>query len=145
LFLGQIPGSSGEISALLIALAAIYLVVTKTAQLRIMLAGAVAFLVTGTVFYYAGAVAATPLVSLLTGGFLFAIVFMATDPITAPRDRLAQIVYGALIGFLAITIRTFSVFREGAMFAILLANSFGPLIELRLKDFALQRRIAHER
>ncbi|NMB00562.1 MAG: RnfABCDGE type electron transport complex subunit D [Firmicutes bacterium] len=145
LILGQIPGSSGEINALLISLAAVYLVFTKTAQLRIMLAGIAAFFATSTVFYFTGVTMASPLVSLLTGGFLFAIVFMATDPITAPRDRSAQVFYGALIGLLAITIRTFSVFREGAMFAILLANTFAPLIELKLNEFSLQRRIVHER
>lgn len=144
LFLGQIPGSSGEISSLLILLAAVYLVYTKTASLRIMLSGTLAYLGLGTVLYLAGALPAGPLVSLLSGGFLFAVVFMATDPITAPRDKTAQIFFGVLMGLLALTIRTFSVFREGAMFAILLANTFGPLIEMQVKQFAERRRMAHE-
>lgn len=145
LFFGQIPGSSGEISALLILLAAVYLVATKTASLRIMLSGTIAFLALSTVLYASNVVAPTPLVSLLTGGFLFAIVFMATDPITAPRDKVAQIFYGVLVGLLALTIRSFSTFREGAMFAILLANTFAPLLEMRVKNFMQQRRLAHER
>lgn len=145
LFLGQIPGSSGEISALLILLAAIYLVYTKTASMRIMLSGVAAFLGLSTILYSLGVLPSTPLESLLTGGFLFAIVFMATDPISAPRDKVAQIFFGVLVGLLALTIRTFSVFREGAMFAILLANTFGPLIEMRVKEFAAQRRMAHEK
>ncbi len=144
LLYGQIPGSSGEISSLLILLAAVYLVYTKTASLRIMLSSAVGFLSLSTIFYAFGAIATTPLVSLLTGGFLFAVVFMATDPITAPRDKTAQIFFGVLIGLLAILIRSFSVFREGAMFAILLGNMFGPLIEMRVKEFTVRRRMAHE-
>ena len=144
LFLGQIAGSSGEISSLLILLAAIYLVYTKTASLRIMLSGTVAFLGLSTILYTTGAPAVNPLVALFTGGFLFAIVFMATDPITAPRDKTAQIFFGALIGLLALTIRSFSNFREGAMFAVLLGNTFGPLIEMRVKEFAARRRMAHE-
>lgn len=144
LFFGQISGSSGEINTLLIIIAAVYLVLTKTASLRIMLSSTAAFLGLATALYSFGVIAATPLVSLLTGGFLFAAVFMATDPITAPRDKLAQILYGVLIGLLAITIRTFSAFREGAMFAILLANTVGPLIEMKVKQSVMQRRVVHE-
>lgn len=145
LFFGQIAGSSGEISAFLILLAAIYLVYTKTASLRIMLSGTVAFLALSTLLYTTGVVVATPLVSIFTGGFLFAIVFMATDPITAPRDKTAQIFFGVLIGLIALTIRTFANFPEGAMFAVLLGNTFGPLIEMQVKQFAAQRRMAHEK
>ena len=94
LFFGQIAGSMGEISSFLILLAAIYLVYTKTASLRIMLSGTMAFVALSILLYATGAVAVTPLVSLFSGGFLFAIVFMATDPITAPRDKTAQILFG---------------------------------------------------
>lgn len=144
LFFGQISGSSGEINALLILLAAVYLVVTKTASFRIMISGLASFLGLSTILYALGVIGSTPLVSLLAGGFLFAVVFMATDPITAPRDQVAQIYYGVLIGLLTVTIRTFSVFREGAMFAILLANTFGPLLEMKVKQLR-QRGLAHEK
>lgn len=141
LLVGLIPGSMGELSALLILAAAVYLVLTKTASLRIMLSGTAAFFAFSTILYWTGHLP-SPLVSLLTGGFLFAMVFMATDPITAPRDQWGQICYGALIGFLAVIIRTFSNFREGAMFAILLANTFGPLMELKIKHLLEKRRAA---
>ncbi|HKM42777.1 MAG TPA: RnfABCDGE type electron transport complex subunit D [Limnochordia bacterium] len=144
LFFGQIAGSSGEISALLILFAAIYLVYTKTASLRIMLSGTVVFLALATLLSSVGALSVTPLVALFSGGFLFAIVFMATDPITAPRDKVAQIFFGSLVGLFALTIRTFSNFPEGAMFAVLLGNTFGPLIEMQVKQFAERRRLAHE-
>ncbi|HHT90070.1 MAG: RnfABCDGE type electron transport complex subunit D [Bacillota bacterium] len=145
LLLGQISGSSGEISALLIVLAAVYLVVTKTASWRIMVSCVLGFIGVSTVFYLAGATASTPLVALLTGGFLFSAVFMATDPISAPRDKLAQVIFGVLVGMLAITIRTFSVFREGAMFAILLGNAFGPLIQMKVKQWKQRRMVVSER
>ncbi|NLL47802.1 MAG: RnfABCDGE type electron transport complex subunit D [Firmicutes bacterium] len=145
LFFGQIAGSSGEISAVLILLAAIYLVYTKTASLRIMLSGTLSFLVLATVLSSLGVLPVSPLVALFSGGFLFAIVFMATDPITAPRDKAAQIVFGVLVGLFALTIRTFSNFPEGAMFAVLLGNTFGPLIERQVKQFAERRRMAHEK
>ncbi len=144
LFFGQIAGSMGEISSFWILLAAVYLVYTKTASLRIMLSGTVAFLGLSTLLYATGAVAVNPLVSILTGGFLFAIVFMATDPITAPRDKTSQIFFGVLIGLLALIIRTFANFPEGAMFAVLLGNTFGPLIEMQVKQFGARRRMAHE-
>ncbi|NMB20966.1 MAG: RnfABCDGE type electron transport complex subunit D [Firmicutes bacterium] len=144
LFLGQIAGSSGEISAVLILLAGVYLVVTKTASLRIMLSGTVAFFALAVLLSSLGLLPVTPLAALLSGGFLFAIVFMATDPITAPRDKVAQIFFGVLVGLFALSIRTFSNFPEGAMFAVLLGNTFGPLIEMHVKQFAERRRMAHE-
>ena len=97
LFLGQISGSSGEISTVLILMGAVYLVLTKTASLRIMISALIGFLSANIILYFTGAVTATPLISLLSGGFLFAAVFMATDPITAPRDQQAQIIFGLLI------------------------------------------------
>lgn len=142
LFFGPIPGSAGEISAFLILLAAVYLVLTKTASLEIMLASAGAFLGLSTLYYLTGAAAASPLMSIFSGGALFAFVFMATDPITAPTNRTAKILYGLLIGALTITIRTFANFREGAMFAVLLGNSFAPLLDLQVKEFMARRREA---
>lgn len=141
LLFGPVPGSAGEISSLLILAAAVYLVLTKTASLEIMLAGGGAFLTLSSLFYLTGAQGASPLASLFSGGILFALVFMATDPITAPTHKRAKILYGAVVGALAVTIRTFSNFREGAMFAVLMANSFAPLMDLKVKAF-LQRRAA---
>lgn len=142
LFFGPMPGSAGEISVFLILLAAVYLVLTRTASLEIMLSGVGAFLGLSTLYSLTGAVVASPLISLFSGGALFALVFMATDPVTAPANKTAKIVYGLLIGSLAITIRTFANFREGAMFAVLLGNSFAPLLDLQVKEFMQRRREA---
>lgn len=135
LFLGTIPGSIGEGSTLLILLAAVYLVYTKTASLDIMLSVLVSGMAFSGLFNLMGWSDAPVLFSILSGGFLFATVFMATDPISAPRDRASQIIFGIIIGFSAIFIRTFSLFTEGIMFAVLIGNSFGPLVERNIKVY----------
>ncbi|MDD4309578.1 MAG: RnfABCDGE type electron transport complex subunit D, partial [Candidatus Cloacimonetes bacterium] len=74
-----------------------------------------------------------PLYFLVSGGALFGIVFMTTDPVSQPKGKLALWIYALLIGFLTVFIRRFSLFAEGFMFALLLANSFMPLIEYGLE------------
>lgn len=139
LFLGTVGGSIGESSALLILLAGAYLLYTKTASLTIMVSVLVSGLAFSSGFYYLGYSTAPPIFSILSGGFLFATVFMATDPISAPRDNLSQIFYGIIIGFSAIFIRTFSLFTEGIMFAVLIGNSFAPLIERTVREMRAKK------
>lgn len=140
LFLGTIPGSIGEGSALLILLAGAYLVYTKTASLRIMLSVLLSGLGFAGLFNLAGWSTTPVLFSVLSGGFLFATVFMATDPISAPRDKTAQVIFGIIIGFSAMFIRTFSLFTEGIMFAVLIGNSFGPLVERTVKEMRAKKK-----
>lgn len=136
LFLGNIAGSIGETSALLILIAAVYLIVTKTASWKIMLSCLFSFTALSAILYWTGTAKADPLFAVLAGGFLFATVFMATDPISAPQNDIAKIIYGILIGLLAVVIRSFSIFTEGIMFAILIANTFVPLIDRQVKQLA---------
>lgn len=140
LFLGNISGSIGETSALLLAVAAIYLICTKTASWKIMASCILSFLLLSTAFYLAG-IGQPPMFALLSGGFLFGTVFMATDPITAPRNDPARIIYGVLIGLLTVIIRTFSLFTEGIMFAILIGNTFVPLIEMQVENFLIRKKV----
>lgn len=121
---GNIAGSLGETSALLIIAAAIYLIITKTASWKIIVSCLASFTIFSTVMYLTGLIPADPLFSVMSGGFLFAIVFMATDPVSAPSQDKSKIIYGVLIGALAMVIRTYSLFTEGIMFAILIANVF---------------------
>ncbi|HZK09705.1 MAG TPA: RnfABCDGE type electron transport complex subunit D [Clostridia bacterium] len=139
LFLGTIGGSIGEGSALLILLAGVYLIYTKTASKTIILSVLLSGLASSGLFYFAGWTQAPILFNLLSGGFLFAAVFMATDPISAPREQLSKIIYGVIIGFSAIFIRTFSLFTEGIMFAVLIGNSFAPLIERTVKEIKAKK------
>lgn len=94
------------------------------------------FTALSAILYWTGTAKADPLFAVLAGGFLFATVFMATDPISAPQNDIAKIIYGSLIGLLAVVIRSFSIFTEGIMFAILIANTFVPLIDRQVKQLA---------
>ncbi|HPJ02986.1 MAG TPA: RnfABCDGE type electron transport complex subunit D [Candidatus Limiplasma sp.] len=134
LFLGNISGSLGETSALLILLSAVYLIVTKTASWKIIVSCVATFAAFSAILYLTGTIQADPLFSILSGGFLFAAVFMATDPISAPRQELSKYIYGALIAIVALVIRAFSLFTEGIMFAILIVNAFVPLIDRNIKN-----------
>ena len=120
----------GEGMVLLVAAAAIYLIATKTASWRIMLASAAAAAALNAALYFGGVPKALPMESLLAGSFLFVTVFMATDPVSAPKKPKAHYVYGALIGATVVIIRTFSAFPEGTSFAILFGNTFAILIDM---------------
>lgn len=133
LFLGNISGSLGETSALIILVAAVYLIVTKTASWKIIVSCMASFVIFSSILYLTGVIAADPLFSILSGGFLFAAVFMATDPVSAPKQETSKYIYGALIGVVAMVIRAFSIFTEGVMFAILIVNTFVPLIDRNIK------------
>ena len=134
-FVGLIPGSFGETSMLCILIGAALLLVTRTASWRIMLSVFVGgFLMAllantfATPTYPASML--SPVEQLMYGGFGFAAVFMATDPVTACHTNAGKWIYGFLIGALAIVIRTYnSGYPEGAMMAVLLLNAFASLID----------------
>ena len=125
LFTGMIPGSSGETSALLIIIAGVYLLITKTAKWQAMLSTLISFLLFTTIFH----IDSNPLYYLFSGGILFGTVFMVTDPVSMPKNKYAIWIFGLLVGFLTVFIRKFSLWSEGFMFALLLTNSFMPIIE----------------
>jgi Na+-transporting NADH:ubiquinone oxidoreductase subunit B len=129
LLTGLRDGAIGESSTILIVLAGIYLIATKTASWRIIVSEIAAGGILASVLYFAGVKAALPPVSLLAGSFLFVAVFMGTDPVTAPKKPASQWIYGALIGAAAIVIRSFSAFPEGTSFAVLIGNTFASLID----------------
>ena len=84
----------------------------------------------------------SPLDQLLYGGFAFAVVFMATDPVTASRTNAGKLVYGFLIGVVAVLIRTYNNgYPEGAMLAVLLMNAFAPLIDYCVVQRNISRRL----
>ncbi|MDD4148333.1 MAG: RnfABCDGE type electron transport complex subunit D [Candidatus Cloacimonetes bacterium] len=126
---GFVSGSAGETSALLIILAGIYLIVTKTAKWQPMLATLLSLTLFTWLFYPSE----NPLYLILSGGALFGTVFMVTDPVSSPKGNWGIWIYGLLIGFLTVFIRRFSLFAEGFMFALLLTNAFMPLIEYCLE------------
>lgn len=129
LILGLRTGSIGEGSALLILAAAIYLIATKTASWRIIVSTFVSGTVLTGAFLVAGTAKALPLESLLAGSFLFVTVFMATDPVSAPKKPGAQWFYGAIIGVVTVLVRTFSLFPEGTSFGVLMGNTAASLLD----------------
>jgi Na+-transporting NADH:ubiquinone oxidoreductase subunit B len=83
-----------------------------------------------------------PLSQLCYGGFAFAAVFMATDPVTGARTHIGQYIYGFLIGVFAILIRVYNGgYPEGAMLAVLLMNAFAPLIDHCVVATNIRRRM----
>jgi len=128
-------GALGESAIILIVLAGVYLILTKTANWKIMLSTVFSFSAVIVVLWIAsvpsvgGSAPFPPIESLLSGSILFVAVFMATDPITAPKKPGAQWVYGILIGGVSALIRVFSLFPEGVSFGILIGNTFASLLD----------------
>lgn len=145
-FLGLMPGSFGETSTLCIFIGGLLLLLTGIASWRVMVsvfAGGLAMGVLAhacaTPLYPASYL--TPLDQILFGGFAFAAVFMATDPVTAARTNTGKYIYGFLIGVIAILIRTYNNgYPEGAMLAVLLMNCFAPLIDWCVVNANIRRR-----
>ncbi|RLC22316.1 MAG: NADH:ubiquinone reductase (Na(+)-transporting) subunit B [Deltaproteobacteria bacterium] len=147
LFFGLVPGSIGETSALCCILGALFLVITKIANFRIMIGGMAGLMVTSIIFYIIPGGSDTwmnagPLYHLCAGGFLFGIIFMATDPVSAPGTNPGRWIFGFLIGFLTVTIRVVNpAFVEGTMLAILFMNVFAPLLDHIVIKYNASKRI----
>lgn len=134
LIIGNVAGSLGETCAILIILAGIYLIYKKVAAWQTMAAVFLGFTVTNTVFYLLGSSQIpNPLFGILSGGFLFGMVFMATDPISSPKTKGGKWIYGILIGIVTVVIRGYALFAGGMMFAILVGNTFAPIIDEGVK------------
>ncbi len=128
-------GALGESAVILIILAGLYLVFTKTANWKIIVSTFLSFSLITIALWAAGIAPAgsstpfPPLASMLSGSFLFITIFMVTDPVTAPKKPGAQWAYGFLIGGVSAAIRIFSLFPEGVSFGLLLGNTFASLLD----------------
>jgi Na+-transporting NADH:ubiquinone oxidoreductase subunit B len=141
-FLGLIPGSIGETSTLAILIGAAILLFTGVASWRIMVSVFVGGALMGALCHATGASELTVAEQLVFGGFAFAAVFMATDPVTGCRTNVGKYIYGFLIGAMAIIIRVFNAgYPEGAMLAVLLMNVFAPLIDYYVVEANINRRL----
>ena len=129
MFLGNCPGSIGEISALALLLGGAYLVWRKVISIRIPVAylGSVAFL--SFVFHKAGTPMEWMLYSLFSGGVMLGAIFMATDYATSPATSMGQILYGIGCGFLTVFFRFFGLFPEGVTDAVLIMNALVWIID----------------
>ena len=124
MFLGNCPGSIGEISALALLAGGAYLVFRKVISVRIPAAylGTVALLT--LVFSKTGDPISWMLYSLFSGGVMLGAIFMATDYATSPATAMGQIYYGIGCGVLTVVFRYFGLFPEGVTYAILIMNAF---------------------
>jgi len=129
MFLGNCPGSIGEISALALLAGGAYLVYRKVISVRIPLAylGSVAVLT--LVFHKTDAPIDWMLYSLFSGGLMLGAIFMATDYATSPVTAKGQIIYGIGCGILTVIFRYFGLFPEGVTYAILLMNALVWIID----------------
>lgn len=146
-FIGFSQGSIGETSAIAILLGAALLLITKIASWRIMLAVFIGMFATSFALNLIGS-ETNPMFALpwywhLTlGGFLFGLVFMATDPVSSAMTDVGKWYFGFLIGFMVVMIRVVNpAFPEGMMLAILFANLFAPIIDHFVIQANIKRRL----
>ena len=123
LFLGNIPGTIGEVCKAAILLVLVYMLVRKVITWRIPVVFLAVFAVLSLL------VGENPVVELLSGGVLFGAVFMATDYTTSPMTPNGQYIYAALCGVLVCVIRNFGAYPEGVTYAILIGNIVTPLLD----------------
>ena len=147
MFWGWIPGSIGESNKLLIILGAIFLSYIKIINWRVMVGAVLGLIGTALITNFFSPYSSNsmftipPHYHLVMGSFLFGIVFMATEPVTAASTNKGRWIYGLSIGVIAVLIRVVNpAFPEGMMLAILFANLLAPAI-----DFAVTSRQTSKR
>ncbi len=134
LFIGNNPGSLGEVSAAALLIGLVYMLIRKIISWHIPVSIlATIFIFTGIMYLVDPALYASPLIHLLTGGVMLGAIFMATDYVTSPMSKKGMIIFGIGIGFFTVVIRLFGAYPEGMSFAILIMNAFTPLINTYCK------------
>lgn len=135
LFLGNTAGTLGGTCALLVLIGGLYMVWKKAASYRIVISGIAGYLAMQAIFWHFGVRHAPhPFQSLLGGSALIGIFFYATDPVSASQTDLGRWFYGAFIGIMSSVISTLSAWPAGTMFAILLANTFAPIMDYTIRQ-----------
>lgn len=122
MFLGNCPGSIGEISALALLLGGAYLVIRRVISARIPAAYLLTVAVLTLVFHKTEDALSWMLYSLFSGGVMLGAIFMATDYVTSPVTKNGQLLFGVGCGVLTVLFRYFGLFPEGVTYAILLMN-----------------------
>mgnify|MGYP001053335863 CR=1 FL=1 len=146
-FIGNIPGSIGEVSTLALILGGLMIVYMRIASWRIITGVMIGMVAVSTLFNLIGsdtnAMFSMPWHwHLVLGGFAFGMIFMATDPVSASFTNKGKWWYGILIGAMAIMIRVVNpAYPEGMMLAILFANLFAPLFDNLVVEGNVKRRL----
>ncbi len=146
-FIGTVPGSLGETSALACLLGAVFLVYARIASWRIMLGVVLGMFAMTVIFNLVGSdtnpMFGVPLYwHLVIGSAAFGLVFIATDPVSASMTETGRWIYGALIGVMIVLIRVVNpAYPEGVMLAILFGNVFAPVIDWFVVRANVRRRM----
>ena len=147
-FIGTMQGSIGETSTLAIFIGGAVLLMTKIASWRIVAGVMIGMVVLSLLFNAIGS-DTNPMFAMpwywhmVTGGFAFGMIFMATDPVSASMTNTGKWVFGILIGVMVVLIRVVNpAFPEGMMLAILFANLCAPLIDHFVVKANIKRRLA---
>ncbi|MFO3665123.1 RnfABCDGE type electron transport complex subunit D [Anaerococcus sp. ENR0831] len=146
LFLGNIPGSLGEVSALALLLGCAYLLIRRVINIKMPLI----YIATVTILSGLFTGFDNILKDVLSGGLLLGAIFMLTDYTTSPVTPKGQIVYAVLAGILTAVIRAFGGYPEGVSYSILLANLVVPIIEKYTRpkvfgvDYSKKKGVANE-
>lgn len=135
MFFGNIAGSIGETSALVIILGGIILIILKLIDWRIPL------IYIGTVAAGAALFGQDIIFQVLAGGLMLGAFFMATDYVTSPMTPLGRCIFAAGAGIITLLIRRFGAMPEGVCFSILIMNAITPLIDkyVRIKPFGYKK------
>lgn len=148
-FFGNIQGSVGETSTLAIMIGGVVLIAMGIAPWRIVAGTILGTVATVLVYGMLGDETSNPMFAMpfywhfVVGGYAFGLFFMATDPVSAAMTNVGKLWFGALIGFMVVTIRVVNpAFPEGMMLAILFANIFAPLIDHFVVQSNIKRRFA---
>lgn len=147
-FYGAIPGSIGETSTLAILIGGVLLLATRIASWRIVAGVMVGMVALSSLFNIVGSDSNLSFAMpwywhLVTGGFAFGMIFMATDPVSAAMTNTGKWAYGILIGLMTVLIRVVNpAFPEGIMLAILFANLFAPLMDHYVVQANIKRRLS---
>ncbi|MBC8207416.1 MAG: RnfABCDGE type electron transport complex subunit D [Kiritimatiellales bacterium] len=128
-------GSVGEVSAILVLIGGAYLLWTKTAQWRLTVSTLVGAILSTVIFrLLPGGDGVPPVLwTLCSGAMLYAAFFMVTDPISGPKNKNSQWVYGLFIGTMIVFLRWKAVFAGAVAFAILLGNTLAPTLDMFFK------------
>jgi len=141
MFLGSVPGSAGETSAIAIIIGGVFLLLTRIANWRTVVSILGSFALLGGLLHYAQPENVGPVMwHMCAGGLLFGAFFMATDPVSSPTTNAGKWLYGIVIGSVTVLIRNFTGYVEGVTFAILLGNIVAPILDeivfaVRLRRF----------
>ena len=138
MFTGLIPGSIGETSTLAVMMGAFLIALTGVGSRQVVMGANLGMIVTSFILYFFGSMIGStnpmmyipPHYHYVMGSFAFAVVFMATEPVTSAHTEQGKLIYGLLIGFMCVVIRAINpAYPEGMMLGILFANAFAPLID----------------